>query len=207
MLENRAMSQGVYRSRSPRRRPGRQPSCLGLVAVVGVALLVIVAIYGLLARPALSGLLGGQISDRLGPTAPAGQAAGDSVGAAALPGAVAALPPGQIVIGQDQANTFLHDHQGDYAPIDRVDLRFAPGQVVADVSAAGVSGVARSGLAARDGRVALLDPRLDGALGLAISSADLLSPLAERLNAELARQGKYVEDIQIQEGQIVIVTR
>ncbi|MBX0330399.1 hypothetical protein K2Z83_22315 [Oscillochloris sp. ZM17-4] len=201
------MSQRPYRSRSvtARRRPPRRRSCLGQIAGIGVALLVIVALYGVLARPALSGLIGAQISDRLGPTSPAGAAVDQA--AAALPGVVAALPPGQIVVGQGQANAFLDDHREDYAPIDQIRVRFTPGQAVADLSALGVPGVARSGLAAVDGRVALRDPQIDGALGLAISSADLLAPLAERLNAELDRQGKYVEDIQIQEGQIVIVTR
>lgn len=203
------MSQRTYRHTPPRRRQWRQGSCLGQIAGLGVALLVIVALYGLLARPALSGLLGGQISERLGPADPAAGAVGGVAeqAGAALPGAVAALPPGEIVIGQDKANAFLRERQADYAPIDRIDLRFTQGQVAADLSAMGVSGVARAGLAARDGRVALVDPQLDGALGLAISSAELLAPLADRLNAELDRQGKYVEDIQIQEGQIVIVTR
>lgn len=199
------MSRRTYRSLPPRRRATRQRSCLGQIAAIGVALLVIVALYGVLARPALSGLLGDQISQRLGPTAEVGQAADQA--AAALPGAVAALPPGQIAISQAQANAFLADHQGDYAPLDQVSVRFSGGQVLADLTAFGVSGTARAGLAASDGRVALVDPQIDGALGLAVSPTDLLAPLADRLNAELARQGKYVEDIQIQEGQIVIVTR
>jgi hypothetical protein len=189
--------------RLPRRRPIRERSCLGQIASLGVALLVIVALYGVLARPALSGLIGSQISARLGPTA----AAGVSHAEAALPGVVAALPPGKIVVDQAKANTFLRDHQGDYAPIDSISVKLTKGQVVADLSALGVSGVARSGLAAVNGRVALLDPQIDGALGLAISSGDLLAPLAERLNAELDRQDKYVESIQIEDGQIVIVTR
>ncbi|NNJ12414.1 hypothetical protein EKD04_018975 [Chloroflexales bacterium ZM16-3] len=186
-------------------RPVRRRSCLGQIVAFGVALLVIIALYGALARPAISSLIGSQISQRLGPTAQAGAAIEQA--SAALPGVVAALPPGQIVVGQDQANAFLDDHQDDYAPIDQISVRFTRGQAVADLSALGLAGVASSGLAAVDGRVALRDPQLDGALGLAISSADLLAPLAERLNAELDRQGKYVEDIQIQEGQIVIVTR
>ncbi len=198
------MSQQPYRS-GRRRPPARQRSCLGQIAGLGVALLVILALYGLLARPALSGMIGSQISQRLGPTALGGDSAAQA--AAALPGAVAALPPGEITISQEQANAFLSDHQGDYGPIEQVKVRFTGGQAVADLSALGVDGVARSGLAAVGGRVALVDPQIDGALGLAISSADLLAPLAERLNAELDRQGKYVEDIQIEEGRIVIVTR
>jgi hypothetical protein len=197
------MSQRI--PRLSRRRPVRERSCLGQLASFGVALVVIIALYGLLARPALSGLLGAQITARLGPTAEAGAVV--SQAAAALPGAVAALPPGKIVVDQAQANTFLRDHQEDYAPIDAISVQLTKGQVVADLSALGVSGVARSGLTAVNGRVALLDPQIDGALGLAISSGDLLAPLAERLNAELDRQDKYVESIQVEDGQIVIVTR
>ncbi|MEI7643074.1 MAG: hypothetical protein WCJ55_02080 [Chloroflexales bacterium] len=191
--------------RPSRRRPPRRRSCLGQIASLGVSLVVIVALYGAFARPALSGMIGAQISARLDPTAAAGAAV--SQAAAALPGVIAALPPGEITVDQERANAFLRSHQHDYAPIDQIYVRLAKGQIVADLSALGVSGVARSGLAAVGGRVALLDPQIDGALGLAISSADLLAPLAERINAELERQGKYVESIQIADGQIVIVTR
>ncbi|MEI6775768.1 MAG: hypothetical protein WCK70_02590 [Chloroflexales bacterium] len=191
-------------SRLSRRQPVRPRSCLRLVSMLGVIVMVLIALYGFFARPALSTLIGAQISARLSSTAATGAV---SRAAATLPGVIAALPPGKIVVNQSQANAFLRDHQQDYAPIDTMSLRVTQGQVVADLTAFGVSGVARSGLAAVGGRVALLDPQIDGALGLAVSSADLLAPLAERLNAELERQDKYVESIRIEDGQIVIVTR
>ncbi|NTW97305.1 MAG: hypothetical protein HGB28_02010 [Oscillochloris sp.] len=187
-------------SRPAPRSTKRRRSCLSLIALLGVGLLVIVALYALLVRPALSNMIGSQISARLGPTAMAGADA-------ALPGVVSALPTGEVVVEQRQANDFLSEHQDDYGPIDEISVRFVDGEAVADLSALGMSGVARSGLAAVDGKVALVDPQIDGALGLAVSSGDMLTPLLDRLNAELASQGKYVEQIQIENGQIVIVTR
>jgi hypothetical protein len=197
------MSQRPYRN-SPRRPPARRASCLSRIAGLGVALLVIIALYGLLARPAIGGLLGAQLSDQLAPSPAAGQAAARA--AAALPGLVAALPPGQVVLSEEAANAFLAEHQADYAPVERIRVRFVAGQVVADVSALGVSGVARTGLTTAGGRVALLAPTIDGALGLAISGEDLAAPLVSRLNAELESQGKQVSEIRIEDGQIVLVT-
>ncbi|MEI8307091.1 MAG: hypothetical protein WCF99_08485 [Chloroflexales bacterium] len=197
------MSQRTF-PRTPRRRVRRKHGCLNQIAGFGVALMVIIALYGRFARPALSAMIGAQISARLDPTAAAGAV---SQAAAALPGVIAALPPGQVVVDQERANAFLRSHQQDYAPIDAITVHLSKGQVVAELSALGVSGVAHSGLAAVDGRVALLNPQIDGTLSLAVSSADLLAPLAERINAELERQGKYVESIQIEDGQIVVVTR
>ncbi|NTV63026.1 MAG: hypothetical protein HGA65_05765 [Oscillochloris sp.] len=186
-------------SHTPPRRQTRPRSCLGTIIGLGVGVLVLIALYGVLVRPMLSSMIGSQISARL---APASEAA-----SAALPGAVAALPTGEVVVDQGQANDFLAEHRDDYGPIDQASLRFVDGQAVADLSALGMRGVARSGLAAVNGQVALVDPQIDGALGLAVSSGELLTPLVERLNAELADQGKYVESIQIEDGQIVIVTR
>ncbi|NTW03620.1 MAG: hypothetical protein HGA19_20495 [Oscillochloris sp.] len=188
-----------------RSRPKRRRSCLGQIAILGVALLVIVAVYAVLLRPTLSTMIGAQISARLGPTIVAGAAAVSE--SATLPGVVSALPSGKVVVDQKEANTFLTDHQDDYGPIEQMSVRFVDGEAVADLSAMGVSGVARSGLTAVNGRVALVDPQIDGTLGLAVSSSELLTPLVDRLNAELESQGKYLESIQIEAGQIVIVTR
>jgi hypothetical protein len=187
-------------SRPTSRQPRRRRSCLSLIALLGVTLLVLIALYALLVRPALSNMLGQQISARLSPTIEAGASA-------ALPGVVSALPKGEIVVNQRQANDFLAEHAGDYGPIDNLSVSFVGDQAVADLSALGMSGVARSGMSAVNGKVALVDPQIDGTLGLAVSSADLLNPLIDRLNAELVRQGKYVEEIQIENGKIVIVTR
>jgi hypothetical protein len=79
--------------------------------------------------------------------------------------------------------------------------------VVADVTAFGTQGVARSGIRTENGQIALVDPQIDGALGLILSVDELLNPLIEGLNAELSRQDRYVESVQIERGQVVVVTR
>ncbi|WP_129628891.1 hypothetical protein [Candidatus Oscillochloris fontis] len=198
------MSQRPPRRRVPRpvrRRPPRR-GCLNQLLVLATVLLVGVAIYGFFLRPALSSMLGAQISERIAPLTQA-----EALGDAALPGVIAALPSGPVVVEQAQANAFLADHQGDYGPLEQAQLQFRPGEASANVQALGVRGVVRSGVAVVDGRITLVNPQIDGPLGLIVSSQDLINPLLDRLNAELANQGRVIEDIQIEDGRVVVITR
>ncbi|EFO81646.1 hypothetical protein OSCT_0501 [Oscillochloris trichoides DG-6] len=188
-------------ARPVKRRPQRR-SCLNQLLVLATALLVGVAIYGFFVRPALSSMLGAQISERIAPLAQA-----ETLGESALPGVVAALPSGPVVVEQVRANAFLADHQGDYGPIEDVQIQFRPGEASANVQAMGVRGVVRSGVTVVNGQITLVNPQIDGPLGLLVSSQDLINPLLERLNAELANQGRIIEDIQIEDGRVVVITR
>lgn len=179
-------------------------------------LVVLIAVYGLLIRPRIGTMIGTELGDQFGlPTAvavtpqpglppPAQEAVDEAVGA--LPELIAALPAGELVVSDTEANSFLAERQDDYAPLDSINLQFTGGEVAAEVRAYGLSGTAHTGLAAQDGRVVLLNPQIDGALGLVVSAEELVIPLADRLNAELARQGRTVDEVRIEEGQIVLVT-
>ncbi len=188
-------------ARPTRRRPPRR-SCLSQLVVLITIMLLGIGLYGLFVRPALSTMLGTQISERIAPLSQA-----ESLGESALPGAVAALPSGTVVVEHAQVNSFLSDHQGGYGPVEDVQLQFRPGQVVADVQAFGVRGSIRSGVAVESGQIMLVNPQLDGPLGMLVSSQDLITPLLERLNMELAQQGRVIEDIQIEDGRVVVITR
>jgi len=193
-------------SRAPRRAPRQGPGCLGAVAWFGVILLALIAVYGLLARPALSSYLGQRAAEQLGGQSGLEGQIVDQAGQA-LPGAVAALPPGELVIDEQQANGLLAANPEALGPLDRAQVRFSGGRAFADVSAYGVAGVASTGLAAQDGRLVAVDAQLDGPLGLVLSGGELANALVGRLNAELASQGRAVSDVRVEEGRLVLVTQ
>lgn len=194
-------------SRTPSRRPREGRGCLGALAWFGVIVLMLLAGYGLLARPAISAYIGERAAERFGAPSggPGGQIAEQA--GAVLPGAVAALPPGELVLTEQDANAFVAASPAALAPLERVQLRFTGGRAIADVGAYGLSGVASAGFAAQDGRLIVVDPQLDGPLGLALSGSELAGALADRLNAELAAQGRSVSDVRVEEGRLVLVTQ
>lgn len=196
-------------ARTVRRRRPAGPGCMIQLARIGVALVVIVVLYGLVARPRLGALVGELALDQI--PAPAGQPAapGDPLAGAsgALPAIVAALPPGELVVSEADANAFLAAEIAQLGAVEGVSLRFVAGRAEADVRAYGLSGTLSTGLAAEGGRVVPLSPQLGGTLGLAISGASLATTFADRLNAELERQGRAVDAVRIEAGRVVLVTR
>lgn len=201
-------------SRTNYRRPRarRQGGCVrGLGALVFVLALLFV-VYALVLRPQFSRFVAEQItglpvSQGSGGSAPAPQQTVEGRVASQLPTVVAALPPGQLVISESDANSYIAQRPGAIAPLDSANLRFVPGRAEADVSAYGLSSVASIGLAAQDGRLVVTGANIDGPLALAISGDDLAQALATQLNGELARQNRYVDEVRIEQGQIVLTTR
>jgi hypothetical protein len=59
----------------------------------------------------------------------------------------------------------------------------------------------------RDGRIALLDPQIEGPLAMLLSAPDLTTVLNERLNAEFSRQDRQIIEARIIDGYLTIVTR
>jgi hypothetical protein len=197
-----------YRSSRPARRPPREGrGCLGTLVLFVVFLLLLAAAYGLLARPAISAYIGERAAEQLG-GAPASGVEGQIVEQAgeALPGAVAALPPGEIVVTEQDANSFIAANPGSLGPLDQAQVRFTGGRANADVGAYGMSGVASAGLAAQNGQIVVVDAQIDGALGLVLSGQELANALAQRLNAELAAQGRSVSDVRVEEGRLIFIT-
>lgn len=183
-----------YRRPQPRRRGG----CLSGLAVLVWAAIILVALFYFVARP----LIGDYVARQVG-----GDTQGQLEGAAqgAIPTIVAALPPGEIVVTEQQANEFFAARNGQLGPIERVSVRLLPGEVQADLVAAGTLSQASLGLAAYNGQVVALEPRLSGPLALAVSAETLAATLTERLNQQLAAQGKQAREVRVEQGRVVVV--
>lgn len=118
---------------------------------------------------------------------------------------VAALPRGRIEVTEDEANGYLAANPEAIAPLDSVHLRFVPGQILVTVRAFGMTSEASAAVRADEGRIVVVDPKLDGPLGLVLSPAQLVAPLEAQLNAALAEQGQQVRDVQIEQGKMIVV--
>lgn len=188
-----------YRYRAQRRRRPPQPSCLGLLLRFSVALILIAALYVVLVRPRVSEFIGQEVARQVSAPPQLGAEA-----RLALPMIVAALPNGEVVVTENQANTYLAANAEAIAPIDSANVRFVPGQIQIDLRAFGTDNRARAGLVAQNGQVAVVNPELDGPLGLALSIEDLLRTLEQQFNAELLAQNQTISDLRIEQGQVVM---
>jgi hypothetical protein len=204
------MSRRNYRQVPRRRRDGGMGcgGCLGSL-IMFVALAAV--LYAFLGRDQISRTLGEQVGQQLGRLAGAGAGAdAEALAGQAdtlLPSAVAALPSGEIVLSADQINALIAANPAALAPLDAAELRFANGQVEADISAYGMASTMRAGLTAQAGQVALVNPQIDGPLGVALSASELALAVENRINSELAAQARAVQDIRVEEGQIVAIVQ
>ncbi|NJO81484.1 MAG: hypothetical protein HC828_01125 [Blastochloris sp.] len=191
------------------RRRSRRIGCLAsLVAIVWVVLLAII-VYQFFLRDAVSQLVGEQITERIQNEVPEPvdvpseeqiQEGAQEV----LPTAIAALPTGEIRITEDQANAYITDQVNIPQPIEAVTIRFLPGQIQAEVQAIGTTSTATMGMAVQNGQLIALDPQIDGILSQFISASDLIQPIEQQINAELASQNRAVTNIQIEQGELVV---
>lgn len=194
------------------RRRSRRIGCLAsLVAMVWVVLLAVI-IYQYFLRDAVSQLVGEQITERIQDEVPAAvdipnvpseeqiQEGAQQV----LPTAIAALPAGEIRISEDQANTYITNQVNIPQPIEDVTIRFLPGQIQAEVQAIGTTSTATMGMVVQNGQLVALDPQIDGILSQFISASDLIQPIEQQINAELASQNRTITNIQIEQGEIIV---
>jgi hypothetical protein len=189
-----------YRQEPYYRRRRRGNGCLiWLVALIWILLLAVLA-YRFWLRPQISEYIGSQIGSQL--REPANQQV-EQGAAAALPTVVAALPPGEIRIGEDQANQYLAS-RGAFGPVESTTVRFVDNEVEADLRAFGTTSTARLGLAIQNGRIIAVNPRLDGPLGQVIALEDLTRSLENQLNDQLAAQGRRVTDVRVGAGELVL---
>jgi hypothetical protein len=192
-----------YERHYQRRRRGR--GCLiALVALVWIVLLGVLA-YRYWVRPQISQYIGQRIAEQLGENGP-GQAGQQAQPGAQLPlsTAIAALPSGELRITEAQANAYLAEHADALRPIDTARVRFVPGEIQADLGAYGTTSTARVELAVQNGRIIAVDPQLDGPLSQAIALPDLTTSLEQRLNNQLAAQGRRVTDVRVEQGALII---
>lgn len=204
-----------YRRRRPPepRRSGSRTCLLQLVVLIWVVLAVVLG-YQYFVRQQVSRQIGRQITKQLGGgTVPGTTAQPDVPGApgavgqagGALPTLVAALPTGEIRVSEEQANAYLAEHAAELQPIESATLRFIPGEIVVDLRALGATSQARMQAQIVNGRVSVVNPRIDGPLSALVDLDDLIGPLEEQLNAELTRQDRTITEVRIEQGELIFI--
>jgi hypothetical protein len=196
------------------RRLGRRRNrngCLALlVALIWIILLAVVG-YRYWLRPQVSQYVGRQIAEQVG-AAGAGQGSNgtppqqqiEQGAAQVLPTALAALPSGELRVTDEQANAYLAERASSLKPLDSATVHFVPDQVQVDLQAAGLSSTARMGVDVQNGRIVAVDPKLDGPLGQFIALTDLTHALEQRLNDQLAAQGRRITAARVEQGALVV---
>ena len=121
-------------------------------------------------------------------------------------GEAAPIPaePGSFVIAEGDANQWLENNRQALRGVDDIRLRFTPGEVQADLTVGGVTSTARAGVQAADGRVEVVNPRLDPPLGLIVDVAPFAALVQERLNTDIAETGHTVTGVTVEQGQVII---
>ena len=209
---------GRQANQSPARRQRR--GCLGGLSALLFIMGLLALGYTFVLKPMLSSAIVDQLTGpaKTSVSAPpsSSQATPGAVGgtqntaldraAALLPSAIAALPTGEVVVKADQLNALIAAHPTAIAPLERATLRFTKGSAVATVAASGLTGTATISLAAQDGRLVVTSASIAGPLAFLVSADTLTKTLTDRFNAELAAQGRRIDDLRIEEGQLVLVT-
>jgi hypothetical protein len=188
---------------------------------VGVIILLFIQSYLLWIQPDVAALLPDRAAAEptVDPTATAQALVALTATAAALtpPGlqtgstAVATAPAlittpgtpntGEVVqLTDQQANAYFAANPDALAPLDQVSVRFLAGQVQTDVRAFGISARVLSGLTVENGRVRLVNPRLDGAPDFLISVDEVAQPIERQINAQLVNQNQRIRAVRIDPG-------
>lgn len=179
--------------------------------LIFLTIVVWVLVLGCLAlrfivRPQLTDYVNRQIAQAINPQLPAdldpNAALRESL--EQLPVGVT-VPPGELVVSEDQANLYIDDYRQRLQGIDDIRVRFTPGQVQADVTVRGITGTAHVQPVVQDGRIVAANPQLGQPLGSILSIDELLGALQDRLNAELNAQGRRITEIRVEQGQAIVV--
>ncbi|MEI8165715.1 MAG: hypothetical protein WCG26_05030 [Chloroflexales bacterium] len=217
---------------TPSERPSRRREGGGCGRRLGALLFsvcLLVLIYNYALKPMLSRAIADQLAGPINPLptlmpvgaappaalptgvpsslVPASAAAAMAQAAALLPSAVAALPSGELAISEGQINALIAARPNAIAPLERASISFADGSAVADIGAYGLSSTATVALTVQDGRLVVTSARINGPLALLVSGDTLARALADRLNAELGAQGRRIDSLQIEAGQLMLVMR
>lgn len=212
------------RARSYRQRPKkRRASCLAWPVLLGVALLLLIEAYAVWLRPEVSQRIGQHIGSGLGmPAVPGGavlpqwgqpDAQGPAGGALqeqmqmaqqSLPTAIAAMPSGEVRLTQQEANAFLAANRAALQPVDNLTLQFVPCQVRSTVDIYGTTLNVVSGVAVQDGRLAVVEPQIEGVPGYVLSIEELIRPLEAQFNQQLLAQGRSLRGVRVEQGQMVV---
>ena len=179
-----------------KRRRGCLFGCLVTLTVLVFLTLALVLGVAFYFKPLISQqvgeALGGQLNEQLD------QKINEQAGGA---GEIPADFSGQVIILESEVNDYLSANPQEIAPLDSASVQFLPGEMRATISAYGASGTARAGIAVADGKVVVVNPRIEGPLGFLIDANQLAESLESRLNSQLG--GQRISAIEVQAGQIV----
>jgi hypothetical protein len=122
------------------------------------------------------------------------------------------VPPisaGPITISDDVATAYLAG-QTDTLGVNDVAVQFVPNEIVATITVPAplvgeVEGTVRANARAENGRIVLDNERIEGPIGSIISPVTLIDGLENRLNNEIAQQGRRVASVEVREGEATIV--
>jgi hypothetical protein len=177
----------------PYRRKKRRNGCLTAgVLLIWVAVALVLG-YQFFVRPQVSRYVGRQVSERVA-----------QQDLAQLPTVIAALPEGELNISAAQVNAYIDANLASLAPLDAARIEFTDGAIAADLQAFGVASRATMGLAVINGRIVAVQPRLEGPLAQFIALEDLIGPLEQTLNEQLAAQERRYSEVIIGEDTITL---
>ncbi len=198
-----------YRYEQYRPRPQRRGrSCLiSLTVLVWIAVLGCVAVR-YLARPLITDYFNQQVAVSIAPDVAvdnnAGEVLQESLQQVPIP---VDIPTGTLTITEEQANSYVTEYRGRLEQVDDLRVRFTPGEVLVDVTVGFVTGTARAQPVVAGGRIIAANARLDEPLGSFFAVEPLLQALVDRINDEVAAQGKTVTDVQIEQGAAVVTVQ
>ncbi len=187
-----------------RRRSRRDGCCLGRLLSLTAFVVILVALYVGLMRPQIGDFLGAQIGQQLVGGPDGVQTQVEQQIAQGVPGIIAALPPGELPVSEQDANAYIAANLQALEPLESATVQFTPGQVSANIQAFGTLSRASAQMSAQDGQIVLANPQIDGPLNAVISASSLADTLEDQINAELAVQGRAVHDVRIEQGQVVL---
>jgi hypothetical protein len=181
-----------------RRRRGAGMTCLLILTVLVFLILLLGVLLLVFVRPEISKQAGQAIGSQLEEQI--------SNQIKARLGDTTEIPPdfeGTVTITDAEVNQYISEHPEEIAPAESASVQFVPGEILASLTAYGLSGTAHAGLTVEHGQVVATNPSIDGALGYVLDPNQIARSLEEALNTQLNSQGRQVTAIEIQEGAII----
>lgn len=122
------------------------------------------------------------------------------------------MPPisaGPVTISDDVATGYMAG-QTESLGVNDVAVQFVPNEIVATITVPApvvgeLTGKVRANARAENGRIVLDNERIEGPIGSIISPVTLIDGLENRLNDEIAQQGRRVQRVEVREGEATIV--
>ena len=122
---------------------------------------------------------------------------------------VPTIDPGPVTISDDVATGYMAS-QTESLGVNDIAVQFVPNEIVATITVPApivgeVEGAVRANARAENGRIVLDNERIEGPIGSVISPVTLIDGLENRLNDEIAQQGRSVKSVEVRDGEATIV--